>query len=143
MSRRGVSAVIALLMAAAQLAAQPSDLQKPGVCAREGAKIAGKEPLVVAKGVPAPRKIRNVKPAIPEPPAGTVSNGMWSGEVLVGEDGKVSRVWTIQEVRFTPPFRQANQAVVDAVRQWEFEPAVVNSEATPVCMKVTVGVHWE
>ncbi len=60
MSSRSVPTVIALLIAAAQLAALPSDLQKPGVCAREAAKIAGKEPLVVAKGVPAPRKVRNV-----------------------------------------------------------------------------------
>lgn len=141
--RWSASAVIALMMAAAQIAAQPSDLQKPGVCAREGAKIAGKEPLIVAKGIPAPHKVRNVKPAIPDPPARTVSSGAWSGEVLIGADGKVSRVWTIHEVLLKPPFPPTNQAIVDAIRQWEFEPTVVKSEAMPVCMKVTVGIEWK
>jgi hypothetical protein len=143
MSRSFVSAGIALLMAAAQLAAQASDLPKPGVCAREGAKIAGREPLVVAKGVPAPRKVRNVVPVFPEHPADMASSGMWSGEVLIGTDGKVSRVWTIREAQFTPPFPQGDQAIADAIRQWEFEPAVVKSEATPVCMKVTMNVNWK
>jgi hypothetical protein len=137
MSRSFVSAGIALLMAAAQLAAQASDLPKPGVCAREGGKIAGKEPLVVAKGIPAPRKTRNVKPELPKDP---VASGLWSGEVLIGLDGKVSRVWAIREIQFKPPQASPNQAVVDAVRQWEFEPMVVKSEATPVCMKLTVNI---
>jgi hypothetical protein len=140
MSRSVVSAVMALLTAAAQLAAQAPDLQKPekpGVCAREGARIAGKEPLVIAKGIPVPRKVRNVKPKVPE---GIVASGLWSGEVLIGLDGKVSQVWTIQEGKFAPSL---NRAVVDAVRQWEFEPAFVKSEGTPVCMKVTVRLDLE
>lgn len=140
MSRSVVSAVMAVLMAAAQLGAQASDRQKPekpGVCAREGAKIAGKEPLVIAKGIPVPRKVRDVKPDVP---AGTVASGLWSGKVLIGLDGKVSRVWTIQEGKFAPSL---NQAVVDAVRQWEFEPAFDKSEPTPVCMKVTVRLNLE
>ena len=143
MSKRIVSAVIVLLMAAAPLVAQESDPPKPGVCAREGAKIAGKEPLVVAKGVPAPRKVRNVVPVFPEHPADMASSGMWGGEVLIGADGKVSHVWTIREAQFTPAFPQGDQAIVNAIRQWEFEPAVVKSEATPVCMKVTMKVDWK
>jgi len=141
MSRSVVSAVMAVLMAAARLGAQAPELPKPGVCAREGAAIAGKEPLVIAKGIPVPRKTRNVVPVLPERPADTVASGLWSGEILIGLDGKVSRVWAIREVQFKPPLPSPNQAVVEAVRQWEFEPAVVKSEATPVCMKVTVNIN--
>jgi outer membrane biosynthesis protein TonB len=66
---------------------------------------------------------------------------MWIGEVLLSTDGKVARVWTVREVEFTPPFPAFNQAIVDALKKWEFTPVVVKGEAIPLCTTVTVNIN--
>jgi hypothetical protein len=95
----------------------------------------------VSKGTPAPKKTRDVKLNFPEPPAGTVVGGMWLGEVLLDSSGKVRRVWPLREAQLTPPFPPFNEAIVATIRQWEYEPVVVDSEASPACMTVVVNVH--
>ena len=67
---------------------------------------------------------------------------MWIGELLLSGDGKVTHVWPLREVQLVPPFPETNQAIVDALRQWEFEPFLVNGAATPVCMTVTLNINW-
>ena len=57
---------------------------------------------------------------------------MWIGEVLLHTDGKVSHVWTIRQPRLRQAFRAFNRAIVDAVRQWQYEPFVVQAQATPI-----------
>lgn len=46
-------------------------------------------------------------------------------------------VWTTREMAFIPPFPAFNRAIVDAFRQWRFEPVVVQGERVPLCMTVT------
>jgi outer membrane biosynthesis protein TonB len=119
---------------------RPSELSRYGVCQREGVKIVGRTPARVAKGIRAPRKLRDAKPQYPELPPNTIGSGMWIGEVLLDTNGKVARVWAVREVQFTPPSPLFNQAIVDAIQQWEF--AVVKDKATPLCMTVTVNINW-
>ena len=89
----------------------------------------------------APKKVRDVKPTYPEVPNGTTrSSGMWIGEILLDTHGKVRRVWTIRQARLTPPFPAFNNAILDAVRQWQFEPFVVESQARPICLTVSVKI---
>ena len=76
-------------------------------------------------------------------PEGTVGRGWWVGEALIDVPGKVAQVWPMREVEFTPPFPPFNNAIVVAIRQWEFEPVFLNGTATPVCMTVTVIVEWQ
>lgn len=121
---------------------QPVQHSRAGVCEREGFKFSGTKPVSPRRGQRTPKKIRDVEPTYPELPPGTLGSGGWIGEVLLAADGTVSRVWTVRDVRFTPPFPAFNQAIVDAIRRWEYEPFVVNSIARPVCMTVTVIVHW-
>jgi outer membrane biosynthesis protein TonB len=90
--------------------------------------------------VRAPKKIRDVRPAYPELPPQTRASGIWIGDVLLDTKGKVSQVWAIREVQFTPPFPAFNRAIVDAIRQWEFEPLVFGKTPMPVCMTVTVHI---
>jgi len=68
---------------------------------------------------------------------------MWIGELLVGFDGKVAHVWTLRDVRFTPPFPAFNAAIVAAIQQWEFEPVVVESKPTPICITATMTIDWQ
>jgi hypothetical protein len=65
---------------------------------------------------------------------------MWIGEILLDTHGKVSHVWTIRQARLTPPFPAVNNAILDAVRQWQFEPFVVASQPRPICITVTVDI---
>ena len=82
-------------------------------------------------------------PPFPELPPGTVGSGDWIGEVLIDSRGKVSYVWIIREPRLTPPFPRFTAAIVQAVRQWQFEPLKIKGAATPLCMTVVTNLHWE
>ena len=79
-----------------------------------------------------PRKLRHVSPIYPE----GVSPGVVRMDAVIGIDGFV------QETKVTndaPP--ALAQAAVDAVRQWEFDPTLLNCVAIPVQMTVTVDFN--
>jgi hypothetical protein len=63
--------------------------------------------------------------------------------VLIDQVGKVPRVWPLREPVLTPAFPEFHNAISDAIRQWEFEPLRVDEVAFPVCLVVTVNIHWE
>ena len=109
---------------------------------RDGEKLAGEAPVLAGKAARPPRKILDAPVKFPEQPAGTVGSGVWIGEVLIGRDGKVLRVWPIREVRFTPPFPSFNAAIVDAAKRSVYEPVTVDSRAVPFCMTMTVNINW-
>jgi hypothetical protein len=115
-------------------------LQPPrfGMCQREGAKIAGAKPVLPGRGR-FPKTTRHVMPRYPELPEGTTVSGIWIGEALVDTKGKVSQVWPIREVQLTPSFPPFNESIVAAIRQWEYEPLVVESQTVLWCVTVTVN----
>jgi outer membrane biosynthesis protein TonB len=88
-----------------------------------------------------PWKNRNAKPAYPPIPEGTTGGGVWIGEILIDTRGRVSDVWTIREVKVTPPVPSLNKAITDAVAKWEFAPAAIDDVPVPVCLTVTVNVN--
>jgi len=135
--------IVALLGPALSQAVSAPESLRFGICEREGPRLVGVKPIRPGKGVHAPTKLRNVGPSYPELPARTRGSGMWMGEVLLDTKGKVSHVWAIREVQFTPPFSTFNQAIVDAIQQWEFEPLIVKAKPMPVCMTVTVNIDWQ
>jgi protein TonB len=139
-------ALIIVAVRSSPAVAQSTDSRKLprfGVCQREGDKIAGVKPVRINKDIPLPKKIRDVRPRYPDAPEGALGRGMWMGEVLMDRNGKVSHVWPLREVQFTPPFPAVNEAIVDAIKQWEYEPVVVKSQAVPWCMTITVNIHWQ
>ncbi len=92
----------------------------------------------------APKKSLHVAPAFPELPKGTtVGFGLWAGEVLLDQAGKVAKVWQLRGYRLTPAFPAFDQAVIDAIQQWRFEPLLVSGQATPVCVTVTTSIHLQ
>jgi TonB family protein len=62
---------------------------------------------------------------LPVPPALVVSGGEVFLEVLVAVDGRVNSIRTL---RTTPPF---TDAVIKAVRSWQFKPAMEPAEPAP------------
>jgi hypothetical protein len=102
----------------------------------------GIAPTRIGNGVTMPKKVRHVNPNYPEWRPGTLGSGFWMGEFLVGTDGAVAHVWTIRAVKFTPPCPQFNHAIVDAIKQWRFEPLMVERRPVPFCTTVTVQINW-
>ena len=135
-------ATVGLLFAGAEPTAQRPELATSTSCEREGAKFVGSKPQKLENWQPPPKKVRDVRPTYPELPRGTRGSGMWFGELLVDAEGRVSHVWTVRQARLTPPLPEFNRAILDAVRQWQFQPFVVNSQARPVCMTVSVTIDW-
>ena len=115
---------------------------RPGICDREAETLVDQKPVRIRGSVRAPKKIRYAWPKYPAAPPGTTGSGMWIGEALINTSGKVVRVWPIREVEFEPPFPSFNSAIADAIRQWEFEPLILQGKAAPVCMTVTVNINW-
>jgi hypothetical protein len=116
---------------------------RPGVCEREAEKLVGQKAVRIGRSVRAPKKLRDVPPKYPELPPGTVGSGVWLGEVLINNAGKVVHVWPIREVKFVPSFPAFNNAITDAMQQWEFEPLFVKGKPAAFCMTVSVNINWQ
>ena len=54
-------------------------------------------------------------------------------DVLLGVDGKVEQTKILRSIPLL------DQAAIDAVRQWEFTPTLLNGEPKKVIMTVTVN----
>jgi hypothetical protein len=68
---------------------------------------------------------------------------MWLGEALVDKTGTVREVWTIRPLRFEPAWPEFAAAIPAAIRQWSYEPALVDGVPVPVCVTVSVLIHWD
>jgi hypothetical protein len=130
------------MTADSSLGVQPV-MQHPWICEREGAKRLGQKPVRIDGTIRGPRKLRDVHPSYPKLPPGTVGTGNWIGEVLIDTRGKVRGVWVIRAPKLTPPYPPFAKAIVDAIRQWEFEPLKVRGVPKPVCVTVMTTVDWK
>ena len=54
-------------------------------------------------------------------------------EVVIGPDGRVDRVAVLRAIPLL------DQAAMDAVKEWEFTPTLLNGAPVPVIMTVTVN----
>jgi hypothetical protein len=110
-------------------------------CTERATQQYGLKAVKIGGDIEPPEKLVDAQPEFPElPPATVVSGGIWIGEVLVGEDGLVVDAWADREFVIKPPFPEFTEAVLQAIKKWEYEPVVLNSEPTPFCMVVTVHV---
>jgi hypothetical protein len=116
---------------------------KPGVCEGEASDVVGRRLQKSSGKIHAPRRIRGAQPKFPVLPQGTTLGGVWVGEVLVAATGKVARVWTVRPFQITPPFPPLNRSIVEAIRQWEYEPLRIDSEPRHFCMTVTTNINLQ
>ncbi len=89
-------------------------------------------PFRVGDGIERPRKIKHVKPVYPVSAMAARVRGNVLIEATIGVDGKVHNARLLQSVAFL------DQAALDAVRQWEFEPSRLNGVAVAVTMVIVV-----
>jgi periplasmic protein TonB len=90
-------------------------------------------PVRLHSGMKAPQRIVNVAPAYPAIARSAHVQGVVILEAVIDATGGV------ESVRVLRALPLLDQAAVDAVRQWRFTPAVLNNEAVPVVMTVTVN----
>ena len=85
----------------------------------------------------APTKTGNVPPVYPAIAQAARVEGLVILAASIGADGRVD------DTRLVHSIPLLDQAAIDAVRQWEFTPTLLNGVPVPVIMTVTVGFVLE
>ena len=80
-----------------------------------------------------PTKIKDVAPVYPPIAKSARIAGAVAVEATIGPDG---RVVDAKVVRAVP---MLDQAALDAVRQWEYTPSLLNGKPVPVLVRVTIN----
>jgi protein TonB len=125
--------------------ASPAPLDGPDFGGLPLGEPAGRLPDVPPAAAPAPKptyraggnirpptKVRHVPPVYPPIAQQNKIEGVVILEAVIAENGRVRDVRVLRSVPLL------DQAAVDAVRQWHFTPTLLNGEAVPVVMTVTV-----
>jgi TonB family protein len=80
-----------------------------------------------------PLKLKDVRPVYPSEAKRARIQGVVILECLITPQGKVGELKVLRGIPLL------DEAAVDAVRQWEYTPTLLNGEAVPVIMTVTVN----
>ena len=90
-------------------------------------------PLRVGGQIRQPTKIKDVKPVYPAIAQSARVSGVVMIEATIGEDGKVTDAKVVRSIPVL------DQAALDAVRQWEYTPTLLNGVPVPVVVTVTIN----
>jgi protein TonB len=90
-------------------------------------------PVQVGGNIKAPRQLRRVTPVYPADARAADVQGNVIIAATVGPDGHVSEARVIRSIPLL------DQAALDAVRQWIYEPTIVNGRPVSVIMTVTLN----
>jgi TonB family protein len=90
-------------------------------------------PIRVGGQVTAPRKLKDVTPIYPPDALKAGVQGIVIIEATIGTNGAVEDAHVLRSIP------QLDQAALDAVRQWEFSPTLINGEPAAIIMSVTVN----
>jgi protein TonB len=90
-------------------------------------------PLRLGSTLAPPRKIKDVRPMYPPAALSTEARGTVIIEVTIGTDGRVHDAKVIHSVP------KLDQAALEAVRQWEYEPTRLNGALVGLIMTVVVN----
>jgi TonB family protein len=104
--------------------------EKADAAARAKARIA---PLHIGGKIHAPKKIKDVKPVYPAIAQSARVAGPVTIEATIGPDGKVIDAKVVRSIPLL------DQAALDAVRQWEYTPPLLNGVPAPVLVTVTIN----
>lgn len=104
----------------------------PSGVGTSGSEVRGAYRVGGNGGLAPPRKIKDVKPAFPMRALSERARGSVIIEATIGVDGKV------QEASVVHSIPTLDQAALDAVRQWEYVPSMLNGVAVAVVMLVVV-----
>jgi len=94
---------------------------------------AEQELVRVGGDIRAPMKIKTVQPVYPEIARQAHVHGFVILEAVIDPQGNVTNVRVLRSIALL------DQAAIDAVRQWKYEPTLLNGIPVPIVMTVTVG----
>ena len=83
--------------------------------------------------IKAPTKIKDVKPVYPAIAQSARVTGVVTIDATIGQDGKVMDAKVVRSIPLL------DQAALDAVRQWEYTPSLLNGVPVPVLVTVTIN----
>ena len=104
--------------------------EKADAAARAKARMA---PLRIGGQIKAPTKIKDVPPVYPAMAQSARVAGVVTIEMTIGPDGKVIDAKVVRSIPLL------DQAALDAVRQWEYTPTLLNGVPVPVLVTVTIN----
>jgi protein TonB len=104
--------------------------EKADAVARAKARRA---PLRIGGHIKAPIKIKDVKPVYPAMALSAHVAGVVTVEATIGPDGKVEDAKVVRSIPLL------DQAALDAVRQWEYTPTLLNGVPVPVLVTVKIN----
>ena len=90
-------------------------------------------PVRVGGQIRAPQKIKDVRPVYPAIAQSARVQGIVIIEATIGPNGQV------QEAKVLRSIPLLDAAALDAVKQWQFTPTMLNGVPVPVIMTVTVN----
>ena len=105
--------------------APPAAVQAPAATAAQPVRVGG--------NIAAPKKLKDVPPVYPQTAIQARVQGVVIIEATIGVAGTVK---TARVLRSVPLL---DEPALDAVRQWEYAPTLLNGVAVPVIMTVTVN----
>jgi TonB family protein len=91
------------------------------------------DPVRVGGAVKPPAKIKDARPVYPSEAQAARVTGVVVIEVTIGEDGLVRNAAVQRSIPML------DQAALDCVRQWQYEPTFIAGRPVPVLMTVTVN----
>jgi protein TonB len=91
------------------------------------------QPVRVGGNIKPPTKVKDVRPSYPPIAQSARVQGVVIIEATIGPNGRV------QDARVLRSIPLLDQAALDAVRQWEYTPTLLNGVPVPVIMTVTVN----
>jgi TonB family protein len=104
--------------------------EKADAAARAKARMAAVRP---GGRIMPPQKIKDVQPVYPAMAQTARVSGEVTIEATIGPDGKVMDAKVVRSIPLL------DQAALDAVRQWEYMPTLLNGVPVPILVTVTIN----
>jgi TonB family protein len=87
----------------------------------------------VGAHIPPPKKERDVRPSFPKEAQAVELDGIVIVELFLDENGAVTGT------RLSRPIPMLDDAALEAVKQWRFQPTIIDGRAVPTRLTVTVN----
>jgi periplasmic protein TonB len=97
----------------------------------EGSVKPAPEPAA-GSGAKQPTRLKYVAPVYPKAALDAGAEGVIILEATIGEDGHIRDVKVLRSIPLL------DQAAIDAVKQWEYTPTILNGKPTPVVIAITL-----
>ena len=94
-------------------------------------------PVRIGGDIKSPVKIHDVRPVYPPIAREAGVTGVVILEVVIDADGNVAESRVLRSIPLL------DQAALNAVKEWKFEPTYLNGAPTPVIMVVTVSFNLQ